>query len=312
MSDLKNEKGPQTEGPNVLGIRVVQSEAGDSPPSADEGYVADGPKHAQYTRRVVAFVDVLGFKEIISQSAKEPDLVRRIHHALTVDNQAWAEVFAREAGLEGSDAEFDERMSTFSDCVVISVKPEIPAIGMLIYTVYKICRQLLQQGFLSRGGIAMGDLYHDKPSTGGSMAPTMVFGPAFVKAYQFESTHADGPRVILENSVRSHIRKKCSGRPDSRLTAFLNTHIRRADDGPAYVDIFADFGTNDYYTDVRNVESEIETIRQHLCKALDEAADRPHHFRKNAQLAKQFNSALQLACIDGKHIDGDLLPANGA
>lgn len=258
----------------------------------------------------MAFIDVLGFKEIISKSAGDATLVRKIHHALTVSNDAWADVFAREVGLDMSANDFTDRMTSFSDCVVISVEPDIREIGLLVYIVFKICRQLLMEGFLSRGGVAKGPLYHDNSPMTGNVGAPMVFGPAFVNAYLFESTHADGPRVILENSVREHIRKKCrTPHHNTRLTAFLETHIKRAPDGPAYIDVFADFGVSSYYTSESDLSSEVKTIREHLCAALDQTADKPHHFKKNAQLARQFNAAVQRAGWHDSLIDGELLPA---
>ncbi|RQY29725.1 hypothetical protein DF113_34370 [Burkholderia stagnalis] len=204
--------------------------------------------------------------------------------------------------------DFKDRMTSFSDCVVISVDPDIREIGLLVYIIFKISRQLLRAGFLSRGGVAKGQLYHADNTASRSTGTPMVFGPAFISAYQFESTHADGPRVILENSVREHIRRKCRDIRNSRLTAFLETHIKRAEDGPAYIDIFADFGTSTYYEAAPDISSEVETIRAHICSALDQSADRPLHFRKNAVLARQFNKAVQRAGWPRYVIDGELLP----
>ncbi|WP_322021136.1 MULTISPECIES: hypothetical protein [unclassified Burkholderia] len=311
MSDVEKEEcGPTPQGPDVSEIRPVDAPDTEEPPADDPNFVADSPRHAEYRPRVVAFIDVLGFKEIISKSAGDATLVRRIHHALTVSNDAWAEVFAREVGLDISPADFSDQMTSFSDCVVISVEPEIREIGLLVYIVFKICRQLLMEGFLSRGGVAKGLLYHDNNAPSGNMGAPMVFGPAFVNAYLFESTHADGPRVILENSVREHIRRKCRApNHNTKLSAFLDTHIKRASDGPAYIDVFADFGSSSYYTAAADLSSEVKTIREHLCAALDQTADKPHHFKKNAQLARQFNAAVHRAGWHDQMIDGDLLPA---
>ncbi|ALK29030.1 hypothetical protein [Burkholderia plantarii] len=307
MPDPEEKNGLLQDGLSVSDIRIVETQA--TVPQPDEsGFVADSPRHAEYEDRIVAFVDVLGFKDIIFKSAGKPDLVRKIHHALTVSNDAWAEVFAKEVGLDMTANDFEDRMTSFSDCVVISVKPDIREIGLLVYIIFRICRQLLMAGFLSRGGVAKGLLYHEDGATSGNSGAPMVFGPAFVNAYLFESTHADGPRVILENSVREHIRRKCLQMPETKLTAFLNTHIKRAEDGPAYIDIFADFGANDYYETAPDVSSEIETIHGHLCAALDQTADRPLHFKKNAQLARQFNHAVERVGRVDFHIDGDRLP----
>lgn len=302
------EQGLPEGSPDFSSVRPVVSETG-SIQGSEESLVADSPRHAEYEDRVVAFVDVLGFKEIIGRSAGNPDLVRRIHHALDVRNDDWAEVFAADVGLEMKPTEFQDRIHSFSDFVVVSVRPDIREIGLLVYIVFKICRQLLFSGFLSRGGIAMGKLYHRDVSEGSSEAgPPMVFGPAFIEAYQFESSHADGPRVILQNKVREHIQKKCNLYPDSRLTAFLKTHVQRADDGPAFIDFFCDFCANEYYEAAPDISSEIAQIRSHLCDALDLTTDKPLYFRKNAQIAREFNRAVTRA---GKHellIDADRLP----
>ncbi|WP_240049402.1 hypothetical protein [Burkholderia thailandensis] len=310
MSDTTEENGGGTaEGVDTSGITIVETPVGVAPPVADAGFVADSPRHAEYEERIVAFVDVLGFKEIIKRSATEPELVRKVHHALDVRNNDWATVFAADVGLDMTAADFQDRLHSFSDFVVVSVRPDIREIGLMVYIIFKICRQLLVSGFLSRGGIAKGPLYHrDDSGKDAEAGPPMVFGPAFVEAYLFESSHADGPRVILQNKVREHILRKCSELPDTKLTSFLRTHVQRAADGPAFIDIFADFGPNEYYETAPDISSEVETIRAHICDALNRTADKPLYFKKNAQLARQFNAALEKAGREELMINGDQLP----
>lgn len=310
MSDISevNER-PRPAGVDTSGITIVQTPAGSEPQAIDAKFVADSPRHAEYEDRVVAFVDVLGFKEIIYRSAKEPELVRKVHHALDVRNNDWATVFAADVGLTMAPTDFQDRLHSFSDFVVVSVRPDIREIGLMVYIVFKICRQLLVSGFLSRGGIAKGLLYHrDDTGSTDEGGPPMVFGPAFIDAYLFESSHADGPRVILQNKVREHIQRKCAEMPNTKLTAFLQTHVQRASDGPAFIDIFADFSANAYYETPPDISSELEAIRQHICEALDRTADKPLFFKKNAQLARQFNAALLKAGRKELMIDGDRLP----
>ncbi|WP_229275774.1 hypothetical protein [Burkholderia pseudomallei] len=310
MSNTSEENsGSRAVGVDTSGITIVETPVSVEQPVADAGFVADSPRHAEYEERVVAFVDVLGFKEIIKRSATEPELVRKVHHALDVRNNDWATVFAADVGLDMPASDFQDRLHSFSDFVVVSVRPDIREIGLMVYIIFKICRQLLVSGFLSRGGIAKGLLYHRDDSGKDSEAgPPMVFGPAFVEAYLFESSHADGPRVILQNKVREHILRKCNNLPDTKLTSFLRTHVQRAADGPAFIDIFADFGTNEYYETAPDISSELKTIRQHICEALDRTADKPLYFRKNAQLARQFNAALEKSGRRELMIDGDQLP----
>lgn len=271
----------------------------------------DTPTNIAYENRVVAFVDILGFKEVIQRSKNDPELVSRIFYALDVRKDSWAEAYSKEVEFTYGPEFFDDRFHSFSDCIVMSVSSRIEDVGLLIYSVFKICRQLLNQGFVSRGGIAMGDLYHhddsgeDKKSR---RAPSMVFGPAFIDAYQFESSHADGPRVILQNSVWKTICAYRREHPDTKLSKFLKVHVPRAEDGPAFIDIFADFGSNEFYASHRDLDNEIGVLKAHICHALDGATDRPHVFKKNAQLAREFNKAIREAERFQHLIPSDKLP----
>jgi hypothetical protein len=278
-------------------------------PAADTA--VDAPKGIEYEDRVVAFVDVLGFKEIIQRSANNPELVKRIFYALDVRKDDWATMYAKEVGLDHPPEYFDDRFHSFSDCIVMSVGTRIEDIGLLIYGVFKVCRQLLGQGFASRGGIAMGKLYHHddgQSSAVMSRAPSMVFGPAFIDAYQFESSHADGPRVILQNGVWKKITEYCDANRTEKLSKFLRVHVPRADDGPAFIDLFADFGINSFYESERDLSTEMHQIKEHICAALDSTTDKPHFFKKNAQLAREFNKAINAADRPQFQIPRDKLP----
>jgi hypothetical protein len=283
----------------------------ESQPCPDENRV-DYPKGVKYEERVVAFVDVLGFKEIIARSVSDPELVHRIFYALDVRKDDWATMYAADVGLQRKPEEFTDRFHSFSDCVVMSVGTKIEDIGLLVYGIFKLCRQLLVQGFASRGGIAKGLLYHHdevQAVAGSNRAPTMVFGPAFIDAYQFESSHADGPRVILQNKVWQQINSYCSENPSEKLAKFLSTHIQRAEDGPAFIDLFADFGLSHFYDTNRDLSAEMKQIQTHICQALDSSTDRPLHFKKNAQLAREFNKAVERANQVEFRIPKSKLPA---
>ena len=280
-------------------------------PEIDTNESVDAPKGVAYEERVVAFVDVLGFKEIIFRSINEPELVKKIFYALDVRKDNWAAVYAKEVEISKGPDDFDDRFHSFSDCIVMSVGTSIEDIGLLIYSIFKVCRQLLGQGFASRGGIAMGKLYHHddtqtKKNT--TQAPSMVFGPAFVEAYQFESTHADGPRVILQNKIWKKITEFCDEHPTQKLSKFLEVHVQRAEDGPAFIDLFADFGKNGFYETKRDLTSEMQQIKEHICTSLDGSTDKPHIFKKNAQLAHEFNRAVIDAGHPGHQIPKEKLP----
>lgn len=281
---------------------------------SDSGEVSDAPKGVAYQTRVVAFVDFLGFKNLIKKSARDQNLLFRIYNALDISIDDSANWFIQELGLaEKTPKDFDDRLHTFSDFIVMSVKDDILEIGLLVYVLFKKCRELLNLGFACRGGIAVGDLYHEDAQA--TSRAQKVFGPAFIEAYVLESEHADGPRIILSNDVRKKIDQHIDNNPEDQLSKFFRTHIKRSDDGPAYIDLFADFASspNGFYTEHKDICTEIEQMSKHISQMLESSTDCPHVFKKNAYLARLFNKAVLASGrkTHGVLIPPDVLPSNG-
>lgn len=258
-----------------------------------DGGINDAPKGTTYEHRVVAFVDFLGFKNLIRQSAKDPNLLASIYNALDVTIDEAAHVYIQELGLDKTPNDFDDRLHTFSDFIVMSVRDDIHEIGLMVHFLHRKCRQLLSLGFACRGGVADGLLLHQNPEKDGS--GQKVFGPAFIDAYLLESEHANYPRIIFSNEVRKKIYAYIAGNKDAMLAKFLEVHVRRAEDGPAYLDIFADFSFDfdGFYSKSKDLSMEIEQIKKHLEKMLESSTDSPHIFKKNAYLARLFNRAIE-------------------
>lgn len=314
------EKGTGTEGDCTVDEKNTPAALLDSikvsaPPEGPEPEApgnADAPKGVRYENRIVAFVDILGFKEIVYASRNNTDLMNQIYNALDIRNDELAKHFTAELNISRTPEQFSDRFHTFSDCIVMSVSVEPQELGLLIFMVFKICRQLLSAGFLSRGGIALGELLHRAQGStlADEKASPMVFGPAFIDAYNLEANHADGARVILKTDVWQLIRSYTEeNSPSDKLAGFFNSHIARADDGPAFVNLFADFPGNAFYNET-DVTSEIKQIHQQLCNALHQTSDKPHQFRKNAMLAKEFNFAIATASSVSryKHLKEFLIP----
>lgn len=124
----------------------------------------------KYEQRAVLFLDVLGFKRLIDQGRE--DLV--------------------EEALEVTSAKYQSNyeVAAFSDNMAVSVKFErgYELLELIHFSSY-LAWLLLYKGVLSRGGIAVGQLFHK----GG-----IIYGPALIAAYQLESQAAIFPRIILE------------------------------------------------------------------------------------------------------------------
>ena len=175
-----------------------------------------------YQEVVVAFIDVLGFSELVTASDADPIARAKLNGLIAADK-----LFERFMGqfLDFAEADF------FSDSFVLSMQSD--RVLYLIRETGYLCRYLLLQGFPCRGAICSGALYHHD---------RVVVGPALVKAYRLEQTVAVYPRVIVDDGAMEHWRDEFS--PGS-AHAHLEPLVKRDRDGQHFIDIFSpEWGSN--------------------------------------------------------------------
>lgn len=142
-----------------------------------------------YQNRYVAFLDVLGFKNMVQQSEYDGQMLNRINMALNYTSNVQRESY------EGimSMTDIGKQVSVFSDSVVISYEMTKPgsAFYVLMDLIF-ICNDLLGMGVPVRGGVTVGSLIHES---------NKCFGPAMVDAYKMESEQAIYPRILVNPKV---------------------------------------------------------------------------------------------------------------
>jgi hypothetical protein len=184
-----------------------------------EGYMN---RAMPYASRYAAFVDILGFREIINKSSNNAKLVDELAIVLKSMED-------RNAALEQVLGE-DFRAQNFSDSIIMSEAVSAQGLSHLLYQVQELALRLLQKGLLIRGGICKGDLYHEG---------SVIFGPAFIEAYRLERNAANFPRVIIGADVYSDVIQY--GNDDDRWKHDFDSDLRFSDDGPVYVHVLKRF-----------------------------------------------------------------------
>lgn len=136
----------------------------------------------KYERRIIFFIDFLGFKEVVASTEHDPAELTRLVAALNA------------IGSVGDDKIFDsQQVSQFSDSVVMSYRvDEQSGVFWMVNEIALAVISLAERGFLLRGAVTLGDLYH---------TPRHVVGPAMVRAYEMESRVARYPRVIVDPAI---------------------------------------------------------------------------------------------------------------
>lgn len=146
---------------------------------------------ASYTSRYVAFLDILGFKDLISRSTgSAPSVsVDEIRSVLAVPDPVGEGqiVLGRICDISKSG----HRMTAFSDSIIITTDETDQGLMHLLQHVEKIGFRLARIGMLYCGGISNGLVYHDAQQ---------VFGPAVLEAYATEQ-QATFPRIVLSTPV---------------------------------------------------------------------------------------------------------------
>jgi hypothetical protein len=206
------------------------------------------PTKPQYSRRVVAYIDLLGFKDLI-------DLT--IDRSGRRDSKEWIGFIL--ATYRGMKRTFKPRyhtvakrkpyvfgtwnnsklVTTFSDSIVISFQfKDVAILPDVLLELETLTRNLIWRGILCRGGVALGKLFH---------TPTHLFGPALVEAYQLESKRATFPRIVVDPAVANVARelkrpkraRKARNSWEAPCDPDICKEILRSDaDGIDYIDYF--------------------------------------------------------------------------
>lgn len=166
-----------------------------------------------YENRFVAFIDILGFKELIRRSENDSAILDRLLEVLA----QFSELIDIRKKISGEDSSvWTYQVSTFSDNVVISTRQTKEGLIFLLLVATLLSTRLLQKGIFTRGAISSGKLIHtDK----------IVLGNGLIKAYQLESGTAIYPRIIVDDEIVS-------------MNPEIKNRVRRDFDGLWHLHVF--------------------------------------------------------------------------
>jgi hypothetical protein len=237
--------------------------------------------------RVVAFIDILGFKDLVSRLQAEPELFKTIleaqEQALRKEQKIYESVSRR------------VEMTAFSDCVVLSAEAgnESEVVAKAGY----FAIGLLHRRVLCRGAVVTGKAYHRE---------RILFGKAVIDAYEAERDVAKYPRIIIDNAVAKRMieSERDPGRP-VRWSRILKRDV----DGCWFINLFhtslADDTAEIQRDEARRMHS-FRLFRKTLVKHLAAELKKPRLgvLAKHRWLVTQFNDSIegkfggQIASID--------------
>jgi hypothetical protein len=190
-----------------------------------------------YRNAVISYVDILGFSEMIKESAVTPERVGKIADLL--------QAVRDELGFNPRIQKSKEPARTptfvseiFSDLTIrtrfvagVSCQKEaIQELGYLASTQFNLA---VSEDVLIRGGVCRGTIV---------ASDNVTFGPGLVKSYRLESEYALYPRIVVDRDLAFELLNDDPHEEAGRL-------LRRAEDGAYFVDYLFLTASGDLWVD---------------------------------------------------------------
>ena len=149
----------------------------------------------RYSKKLFAFLDILGFERMIDESKRNPELISKIAKMLSRSEQiARSALTAKLTVLKVDTNSYAHR--SFSDTSVILGPYDSHHDFSFISTWTMMYQYLMWKEWrvFIRGAVVYGDSYSDE---------NIIFGPALIDAYRLErcKTKAVWPRVLIDQSI---------------------------------------------------------------------------------------------------------------
>lgn len=235
-----------------------------------------------YENRIVAFVDLLGFKQWVLDSQNATDIQRSIYSVMEIIHSYKT---LNDRGIDGGLRKLGVQVTTFSDSAVISYPLDFD--GGLFHVMLDLIhmqQEILNYGVWIRGGITIGKVFHDDYN---------IFGPAMIEAYILESKVANYPRVIIPQNVLYEGLKASPTHINGFDLNLMGSLIRKDLDGYYYLDYLCqgqefDYPETDYSEWMGKVRNAlISNLRKYNCDGIIQP--NPHVFEKYQWVMQYWN-----------------------
>lgn len=257
----------------------------------------------KYERRLIAFIDILGFKEIVKQSESDTSKIELIYSVLEYlkdweNTEKWdlkfveIEESAQNKGMNNFDLRGKTITTTFSDSIVVSVKVDGNVNEMastLIVNLAYIGTVLLEKGILIRGGLTIGNIIHIDNGT--------VFGQGLIDAFMLETRSAKYPRIVLSDKLLSELHYPLETK---RNRYPYHQYLDRYNDGCVGFHQLIYYQVIESWTEMTPglLTESLSKVRKVIISGLDSSFEKPEVFEKFKWLKEQYNKLIILNDFD--------------
>ncbi|MBI3479721.1 MAG: hypothetical protein HY016_05100 [Nitrosomonadales bacterium] len=253
-----------------------------------------------FTEHIVAFIDILGFKEIVSRSEKDDKQLQQILECLEFIkghevSDKWGlqyieiEESAQKKGVQRFKIGDDVQCTCFSDSIAVSVPVSDNSVNEVVSTLVAnlayMGARLLTEGVLIRGGVTVGNIIHQN---GG-----VIIGQALIDAHELEKTLAMYPRIILSNELIGRLNYPINFKSESYPYHQYLTRFKDGCVGFSQLRFFQVIQSWVAMTD-GHLKEGLNKSRQTIIDGLNHSAEHPHVYAKYEWLRVQYEELVIL------------------
>jgi hypothetical protein len=251
-------------------------------------------KNIQYEERLIAFIDILGFKDIVRRSERSPRTLKLIYDSLSFlkmreNGSKWdiqlieIEEDAQKKNLAEFDISDRTFCSSFSDSIAVSVSYNEDNINesfsTLVANLSLVGARLMTSGVLFRGGITSGNIHAENG---------IIFGQGLIDAYELESNTARFPRILISEKLLKKLNYPLLSKHDRYP---YHQYLKRFGDGCVgfHQMIYFEVLQNWVKMSETRLISSLEKIKSTIIKGLDSTFEIPTVYEKYVWLKSEYN-----------------------
>lgn len=189
---------------------------------------AKSGNNGQYEPQICAFIDLLGVRQANKADPQVREGLLDLFWSISAVSAPFTENLVEAEPIERYW--WGPEISAFSDCFVVSypparleklhrpgeMNPTENVLDQLLFIIGRVAAACLSHGFILRGAITLGDLYH---------SDGVILGPALDEAYELERKEAVHPRILVSDAVLGLL-----------PAGHSHSTLRTGEDGRVYLD----------------------------------------------------------------------------
>jgi len=173
----------------------------------------------EYEQRAVAFIDILGFKNVVNESISSPESLKYLNELIQLLESSVPNL-NRQVSPDVSSNLIPKHIY-ISDCIIISAPlsdpctPNYCGLGAVVMRAIQISQMILKLEYAVNGGIAVGEVWHTSKN---------IVGPAYQEAYRLVQDNRL-PCIVLSHDASDHWKNNNHNSQSTMCLAIRNRYV---------------------------------------------------------------------------------------